>query len=314
MDFQKSYYESVKSNRMVNLELTADFLIPNIYHYPFKDSDTGHIYMDFLHLLGGGNIHADFPISFSFRPLKCCLLLCTERGGGRIGLAGNTLSVTEDTLAFIDCGNTFSIHSLILPWSFKLFFIGGRDLTLYLSLLHKPGNVFKLPEYSFSKNCLHSLLSVPISPDISGILLMHRNLSDIMTAILLADEPEPSVCQKHVPGYLTELHDMLENQYANAFSLEKCERLFHVSRYRLCREFSAAYGLPPVKYLIRKRLEEAKKMLLTTDMTIHEISSKVGYDNVNHFINLFKKDTGLTPGSFRLKVLADQPALRSPSQ
>lgn len=314
MDFQKSYYESVKSNRMVNLELTADFLIPNIYHYPFKDSDTGHIYMDFLHLLGGGNIHADFPISFSFRPLKCCLLLCTERGGGRIGLAGNTLSVTEDTLAFIDCGNTFSIHSLILPWSFKLFFIGGRDLTLYRSLLHKPGNVFKLPEYSFSKNCLHSLLSVPIFPDISGILLMHRNLSDIMTAILLADEPEPSVCQKHVPGYLTELHDMLENQYANAFSLEKCERLFHVSRYRLCREFSAAYGLPPVKYLIRKRLEEAKKMLLTTDMTIHEISSKVGYDNVNHFINLFKKDTGLTPGSFRLKVLADQPALRSPSQ
>ncbi len=314
MDFQKSYYESVKSNRMVNLELTADFLIPNIYHYPFRDSDAGHIYMDFLHLLGGGNIHADFPISFSFRPIKCCLLLCTERGGGRISLAGNTLSVTEDTLAFMDCGSTFSIHSLILPWSFKLFFIGGRDLALYRSLLPGSGNVFRLPEYSFSKNCLRSLLSVPASPDISGLLLMHRNLSDILTSLLLEDRQELSVRQKHIPGYLTELHDMLENQYASPFSLEKCEKLFQINRYRLCREFSAAYGLPPVRYLIRRRLGEAKKMLLATDMTIHEISSKVGYDNVNHFINLFKKDTGLTPGAFRLKVLADQPALHSPSR
>lgn len=55
-------------------------------------------------------------------------------------------------------------------------------------------------------------------------------------------------------------------------------------------------------------------MLLTTDWTIHEISSKVGYDNVNHFINLFKKNTGLTPGAFRQTVLAEQPALRSPVQ
>lgn len=79
MDFQKSYYASVRSNRLVNLELTADFLIPNIYDYPFKDSEADGIYMEFLHLLGGGNIHTDFPISFSFRPLNYGLILYTER-------------------------------------------------------------------------------------------------------------------------------------------------------------------------------------------------------------------------------------------
>ena len=55
-------------------------------------------------------------------------------------------------------------------------------------------------------------------------------------------------------------------------------------------------------------MEAAKKMLLTTDNTVHEISSKVGYDNVNHFINLFKKENGVTPSVFRQKALKDQSA------
>lgn len=314
MDFQKSYYASVKSNHIINLELTADFLIPNIYCYSFQDSETESIYMEFMHLLGGGNIHTDFPISFSFRPLKCCLIIYTEKGGGKVTVSGSTLSITEGTVAFIDGDTAFALHSFILPWKFKLFFIDGRDLRLYRSLLPGFGKVYKIPEYSFVKNCFYSLLSIPVSTDIFGILLMHKNLSEILSTLFLSAKTTTFPDTKNIPGYLTELHDLLENQYAQSFSLEKCEALFRVNRYRLCREFSETYGLPPVKYLIRRRLDMAKKMLLTTDLTIHEISSKVGYDNVNHFINLFKKDTGLTPGMFRQKVLADQPALRSPSR
>ncbi|MDY2813408.1 MAG: AraC family transcriptional regulator [Dorea sp.] len=117
-----------------------------------------------------------------------------------------------------------------------------------------------------------------------------------------------------LPGYLIELKDYLEHHYSEEFSLGEWEERLHINRYRLCREFSAAFQVPPLRYLTRKRIEESKKMLLTTDWTIHEISSKVGYDNVNHFINLFKKNTGLTPGAFRQTVLAEQPALRSPVQ
>ena len=48
-----------------------------------------------------------------------------------------------------------------------------------------------------------------------------------------------------------------------------------------------------------KRIEEAKKLLLTTNDTIHEIGSKVGIHNTNHFINLFKRETGATPLAFK---------------
>lgn len=314
MDFQKSYYANVMPNRMVNLELTQDFLIPNVYRYSFSLSDNEDTLLKFLHLLGGGSIHTDFPVSFSFHPMQCCLVLYTLKGGGRITHAANNLSATEGALAFIDCNNTFSLHSLILPWNFMLFFIDGRDIELYRYVLPDFGGVFQTAEYSFIKNCFRSLLSVPTSADTSDILFMHKYLSEILSTICLSERSEHTAASENIPGYLIELYDLLEHQYAKNFSLDKCEELFHVSKYRLCREFSAAYGMPPLKYLIHRRLEEAKKMLLTTDRTVHEISSKVGYDNVNHFINLFKKNTGLTPGVFRQKALEAQYAQRFPSR
>ena len=59
------------------------------------------------------------------------------------------------------------------------------------------------------------------------------------------------------------------------------------------------YGQSPMHYLNSRRILIAKKLLLTTDLTIREVGSKVGIDNTNHFINLFKKDTGTTPLSFK---------------
>lgn len=150
---------------------------------------------------------------------------------------------------------------------------------------------------------------------------MHQLLTGILTSLCL-DMIPPAVSGKEnissletfSSGWLPELKDLLENHYAEPFSLEMCEKLFGVSRYRLCREFSAAYGAPPLKYLTRIRLENAKKMLLTTDLNICEVSSHAGYDNVNHFIHLFKKETGATPGAFRRKVRAEQYGGRSPAR
>jgi len=49
------------------------------------------------------------------------------------------------------------------------------------------------------------------------------------------------------------------------------------------------------------RINEAKHMLRFTNLTIHEIGSAVGIDNTTHFINLFKKNAGITPLQFRQK-------------
>ncbi len=58
-------------------------------------------------------------------------------------------------------------------------------------------------------------------------------------------------------------------------------------------------GYTPNEYLILTRMNRAKEQLRTTDLPISEISYNVGIENVSHFINLFKKNEGTTPGAFR---------------
>ena len=47
------------------------------------------------------------------------------------------------------------------------------------------------------------------------------------------------------------------------------------------------------------KLEEAKRMLLQTDMKVNEIAAALNYSNTQNFIRFFSKCTGLTPGKFR---------------
>ncbi len=58
-------------------------------------------------------------------------------------------------------------------------------------------------------------------------------------------------------------------------------------------------GLSYKSYLISLRMESAKHLLRTTDMTISSVAEEVGYQNTSNFYRLFQRETGRTPAAFR---------------
>lgn len=92
-----------------------------------------------------------------------------------------------------------------------------------------------------------------------------------------------------MPSYLLSIKNQMDTGYAEPLSLDDLETTYRISRYRICREFSLHYGESPMHYLNSRRIDAAKKLLLTTDLSVHEVGSQVGIENTNHFINLFKK-------------------------
>jgi transcriptional regulator GlxA family with amidase domain len=65
------------------------------------------------------------------------------------------------------------------------------------------------------------------------------------------------------------------------------------------RRFKAATGAAPLEYIHALRLEEAKRMLESTEEPIEAIALEVGYEDAGFFTRMFKRKVGLTPGQYR---------------
>jgi len=65
------------------------------------------------------------------------------------------------------------------------------------------------------------------------------------------------------------------------------------------RRFTEATVFSPIDYVQRLRVEDTKRRLERTDAPADEISWKVGYEDAAFFRQLFKRVTGMTPGSYR---------------
>ena len=65
--------------------------------------------------------------------------------------------------------------------------------------------------------------------------------------------------------------------------------------------FNDFYNTTPSKYLCSLRIALAKDYLKTTELSVSCISEKVGFLNVYHFSNTFKKVTGVSPLNYRKK-------------
>ena len=101
---------------------------------------------------------------------------------------------------------------------------------------------------------------------------------------------------KHVEKIIEIIHKDYFNP--NLSSDELAVSLGLSSNY-LREIFKEVKDIPLANYINEYRCEQAKTMLLNTNMTVSEISEKIGLSNLNYFFTLFKKYTGFTPAQFR---------------
>ena len=80
----------------------------------------------------------------------------------------------------------------------------------------------------------------------------------------------------------------------------KLAREVGMSLSSYAHKFKETVGVPPTEYLNLLRLENAKKQLEDTDMTLFDIAVSNGFGSDNYFIRMFKKRYGITPKRYRM--------------
>lgn len=100
---------------------------------------------------------------------------------------------------------------------------------------------------------------------------------------------------------LDELVESIRKEPERPWVIDQMAQQLHISRATLIRLFQSEYGVPPRTLIIHQRIATASRLLIRTDSSISEVASRVGYDSAFTFSNLFLRQTGLRPGSFRKK-------------
>lgn len=95
----------------------------------------------------------------------------------------------------------------------------------------------------------------------------------------------------------------LQNHLQEDVSLNVLAQEFHLNAQYISQLFKSEIGVGFLTYLTNIRIEHAKKLLLSTDDAISDISDQCGYNDYRVFTKVFKKKEGITPSQFRRDFL-----------
>lgn len=91
----------------------------------------------------------------------------------------------------------------------------------------------------------------------------------------------------------------IDENYMREISLEELAQVCRTNKYYLSHMFSRNQGVSVGRYILCRRIDEAKKLLEQDDMLVSDVAGAVGFDDANYFSRVFKKETGQTPREFR---------------
>lgn len=142
----------------------------------------------------------------------------------------------------------------------------------------------------------HKLIeSVEKAMEVEARLQQAGKIERLMDGKLLRVREEDYTHQSPIKEVLS----FVEANIAGQLSLREVANHVHLNSNYLSVLFKEQTNLTFSEYVTRRRLENAKKLLLSTDMTIEEIAREVGYQTAKYFIKLFKEFEAITPSRFR---------------
>src|SRR6478609_6451500 len=105
--------------------------------------------------------------------------------------------------------------------------------------------------------------------------------------------------------------DRMDAASHEAWPVHRLAEVSSVSQAHFARSFKQAFGVPPHRYLLTRRIERATALLRDSDLSITEIAFETGWESLGTFGRTFRDITGDSPGAVRTRARAEAQGLSS---
>lgn len=98
---------------------------------------------------------------------------------------------------------------------------------------------------------------------------------------------------------LQRAREFIDSCYDRSLTLEEIASVACLSVHHFLRSFKQVFGITPYRYITQRRLEQARHLLLKTDLPISSICYDIGFESPGSFSRLFRRTVGMSPEQFR---------------
>lgn len=117
--------------------------------------------------------------------------------------------------------------------------------------------------------------------------------------LVCADAMNHSLEQQEEYTPIDKVLSYINTHYMENITLEDLASHVHLSRHYLVHLFRSETGKTPFEFITSTRLEQAKRLLACTNLSIAEIASQCGFESSSYFCRRFRTAFGMTPRSFK---------------
>jgi AraC-like DNA-binding protein len=260
----------------------------------------------------------ELPQDFRLRPLNSFLtidqgqieghgaILLLAEGQGKLNLREKVYTLRGPEVLVLSIGNSFSLsfksdaRGSLLQWEAAFleraqFLCPKCDLWTLLTSKEEAEDLLILALEDMSEL---SLWAEQVSRDLQAGkhgLLMELQFTELVLRLdQLRKPPEPDL-----PWLLDSVTALLEEGFAQDWSLREIAAQVRVSEEYLSRRFSKEKGMALFEYLNHVRIRKACQLLKRTNKSILQIAMEVGYNNQSFFGRYFKRIMGVSPREYR---------------
>lgn len=254
---------------------------------PFFVTESGHFYAESDYA-----VHRDFHDSFLF--------LYTLKGEGKIQSGNASITLPANHATVIDCHKFHSYSSLSQTWEFIWLHIKGSGIEAMFNLIY-PEQISAIDvANSIGISVYKDLLEKSAQPDISNSVEISAHLHNILNTLFkLRLNSEQNKISRRYADFINQATIIIQEGYSSPLTIDDILKNIPLSKYHFIRIFKQIIGVTPYHYLTNYRINAAKILLRSEDISIGEVAERCGFADTSNFINQFKKHTGQKPLEYK---------------